>query len=103
MKQMHWMILPFLICSFGLVFGQDALASQPVAIPYFLRLERLPPYMDVCILVRSDGQYHLEILGREKIRILEGTLTNTAMDGLKEATSSEKLIQLQQQDIRTLW
>jgi hypothetical protein len=98
---MRWMILPFLLCSIGLAFGQDAPTSQTGAIPYFLRLERLRPYVDVCILVRSDGQYHLEILEREKIRILEGTLSNTAMDGLRQTASSEKLAQLQQQDIRT--
>src|SRR3989442_15970668 len=98
---MRWMILPFLLCSIGLAFGQDAPTSQTGAIPYFLRLERLRPYVDVCILVRSDGQYHLEILEREKIRILEGTLSTTVLDGLKQTASSEKLIELQQQDIRT--
>jgi hypothetical protein len=95
---MRWMILPFLLCSIGLAFGQDAPTSQTGAIPYFLRLERLRPYVDVCILVRSDGQYHLEILEREKIRILEGTLSNTAMDGLRQTASLEKLAQLQQQE-----
>lgn len=98
---MRWMILLSVLCSITLALPQDAQKSQPGAIPYLLRLERLLPYRDVCVLLRSDGQYHLEILEPNHTRILEGALSSAALRELGQISSSEKLAQLQQGDIRT--
>src|ERR1700704_3680441 len=98
---MRWLILPSLLCSIALAFAQDAQESQPGPISYLLRLERLRSYRDVCVLLRNDGQYHLEILDRDHTRVLEGALSTAALSELRQMTSSEKLAQLQQRDIRT--
>ena len=98
---MRWLILPSLLCSIALAFAQDAQESQPGRIPYLLRLERLRSYRDVCVLLRNDGQYHLEILDPDHTRVLEGALSTAALSELRQMTSSEKLAQLQQRDIRT--
>ncbi len=98
---MRWLILPSLLCSIALAFAQDAQESQPGPIPYLLRLERLRSYRDVCVLLRNDGQYHLEILEPNHTRILEGALSSAALRELGQISSSEKLAQLQQGDIRT--
>src|SRR5258706_14468959 len=97
------MILVSVLCSITLALPQDAQKSQPGAIPYLLRLERLLPYRDVCFLFRSDGQYHLGILEPNNPRILEGALSSAALRGLGQISSSEKLAQLRQGAIRTPW
>src|SRR5258705_8132309 len=98
---MRWMILPPLLCSIALAFPQDAKESQPGTISYLLRLERLRSYRDVCVLLRSNGQYHLEILEHDHTHILEGALSTAALSELRHMTSLEKLAHLQQRDIRT--
>src|SRR5256885_10367781 len=98
---MRWLILTFLLCRIALASDLDGPSNQPGAIPYLLRLERLGSIRDVCVLVRSDGQYHLEILEPNHTRILEGALQPAALSELRPMSSSEKLAQLQQRDIRT--
>ncbi len=58
-------------------------------------------WMILSFLLCSIGLAFGQDAPREKIRILEGTLSTTVLDGLKQTASSEKLIELQQQDIRT--
>ena len=66
---------------------------------YLLRLERLRRDHDSCVLVQSDGKYHLEILYSAKTRILEGILPPDELRDLERMLLQDKLFQLQQSDI----
>ena len=70
-----------------------------MTVSYFLRMERLRSDHDVCVLVRRDGQYHLERLHPYGIRVFEGELPNGALGSLEALLTKDRLFQLQQSDI----
>lgn len=51
------------------------------------------------MLVRRDGQYHLERLHPYGIRVFEGELPNGALASLENLLTKDRLFQLQQSDI----
>lgn len=62
-------------------------------------MERLQSDQDVCVLVRRDGQYHLERLHHYGVRIFEGTLPDRELASLEELLTKDGIFQLQQSDI----
>ncbi len=66
-----------------------------------MRLERVRRAEDSCILVRSDGQYHLEVVTPEKVSVLESTLSPDSLRDLIRLLSQDRLFQLHQKDIHT--
>jgi hypothetical protein len=76
-------------------------ASQPSGIEssYLMRLERIREGLDVCVLVRGDGQYHLERHLSEKSKILEGNLDADEMHQVIHIVSDDQFFFLQQNQI----
>jgi hypothetical protein len=66
-----------------------------------MRMERLRRAQDSCILVRGDGQYHLEVVTPGKVSVLEGTLSPESLRDLIRLLSQDRLFRLQQKDIHT--
>jgi hypothetical protein len=76
--------------------AQDAAPSGPA---YLLRLERLRGLDDACILVRSDGPYHLEKDAGDKVDVYEGDLAADSLPQLERWVSADELFQLTQDKI----
>lgn len=83
-----------------LVLGQDSPTPESA---YLLQLERLQNGHFACVLVQSDGQYHLELRLPEKTGFFEGTLPPDDLRGLVRILSDDKLLHLQQSDIHSIF
>jgi hypothetical protein len=68
---------------------------------FLLRLERQTRDEDVCILVRRDGQFHLEriALGFDRSRVFEGTFPSADVSELEQMLNTDKLKDLTQSQI----
>jgi len=76
--------------------AQDAVPAAPA---YLLRLERLRGLDDACILVRSDGPYHVEKNAGDKVDVYEGELPADALQQLERWVSADELFDLTQEKI----
>jgi hypothetical protein len=66
---------------------------------YLLRLVHAHSYENVCVLLRGDGQYHLERETAQKTEIFEGTLALAEMQRIEHLLSAEELFQLTEDKI----
>lgn len=83
-----------------LVFA-DVCQSQETSSPYLVRMERQTREEDVCMLVLSDGRYHLERVAAGHPRIFEGTLASPALTELQPLLTANRLVDLQQGQIES--
>jgi hypothetical protein len=94
-------LVPLTLFLFGIsaltAFAQESAAPQSPS--YLMRMERIRPGDDVCVLVRGDGQYHLEHQFREEIQIYEGTLTTDDLQGIERILDGDELFHLSQKNI----
>jgi hypothetical protein len=67
---------------------------------YLIRLERMQPTQDACVLVREDGQYHFERLLATKIDIFEGVLAVQQMQALQQSIDNDEVRKLTQDKIK---
>lgn len=81
----------------ALATAEEQAVTTPA--PYLLRMERLRSDQDVCVLLRRDGQYHLERLHPYGIRVFEGKLPNRALASLENLLTRDELFRLEQSDI----
>jgi hypothetical protein len=76
--------------------AQDANPPTPA---YLLRMERQRGLEDACILVRSDGPYHMERDNGEKVDVYEGNLPEDALQRIEHWVGADELFQLTQDKI----
>jgi hypothetical protein len=99
MKQLS-ATLGLLVCCAGTLCSQAAPSSQSTKEPtYLMRLERIRKGEDVCVLLRGDGQYHLEFQTGQNVKVFEGELDP---DGVRQAihiVSLDQLFDLEQKRI----
>ncbi len=57
------------------------------------------PAEDVCVLLRGDGQYHLERLFANRTDIFEGSMSSVELQELRHVLDSDELFQLKQEKI----
>lgn len=76
--------------------GQNNAAGAP---PYLMRLVHARNYENVCVLVRDDGQYHLERETAQKTDVFEGTLAPADMQRIQHLLSAEELFELTEDKI----
>jgi hypothetical protein len=69
---------------------------------YLLRLERASHFQSVCILLRGDGQYHLERHEYQAVRIFEGGLDADELRNIFHIVSGNRLFYLEQKQIPDL-
>jgi hypothetical protein len=70
--------------------------NTPPTPAYLLRLERMTGLSDVCVLVRSDGPYHLEKNDSEKVDVYEGELPESDLRNIEHWVSADELFVLTQ-------
>lgn len=80
------------------VWGQTAASDNTP----LMRIERQIRVEDTCMLVRNDGQFHLErvVLGLGKTRIFEGNLPADSFSQLQQMLNADELKQLSQSQIK---
>src|SRR5215469_3575993 len=88
-------VCTFLVGSFS--FAQSSGSSAPL-----VRMERQTYDGDVCMLVKNDGQYHLERLapGMGQSRIYEGTLPEASLSDLQKILNTDDFKNLSQAKIQ---
>jgi hypothetical protein len=101
-RSRQWMLLLF----FGLrLSAQDDVAAQFANYPFRLRLEHTRGRehsredSTVCVLLRRDGQFHLEHRRGDETLVSEGRLSESDLAKLNLALDSDQLRQISQQKI----
>jgi hypothetical protein len=70
-------------------------AQDSVTAPsYLMRLVHAHTYENVCVLVRGDGQYHLERETAQKTDVFEGMLTVPELQRVQHFLSANELFEL---------
>jgi hypothetical protein len=75
--------------------------SQETRSPYLVRMERQTREEDVCMLVSTDGHYHLERVVATHPRVFEGTLASPALTELEPLLTANQLADLKQSQIES--
>src|ERR1700722_9500300 len=89
-----------LACAAGNLWAQAPSAPQAkTEAAYLLRLERVRNREGVCVLLRGDGQYHLERHTADKVRVFEGDLESGELHRLVRIVSGDQLFLLEQKQI----
>ncbi len=71
--------------------GQDSSATPP---SYLMRLVHAHVYENDCVLVRGDGQYHLERETAQKTEVFEGMLLLPELQKVEHFLSADELLAL---------
>ena len=89
-----------ILCS--VLSGLAALGQAPTESAPLMRMERQTRDEDVCILVRTDGQYHLErvALGLGKSRVFDGLIPADSVFQLEQMLNVDDLKQISQSQIK---
>jgi hypothetical protein len=81
------------------LWAQDDVAAQFANYPFRLRLEHTRPDSNVCVLLRRDGQFHLEHTRADETLVSEGRLSESDLAKLNLALDSDQVQQISQQKI----
>lgn len=95
MPKFSALTLSFLALAFVTICYSQNVPSSP----YLARVEHQTRSEDVCMLVLSDGHFHLERTEAGGARIFEGTLPPAALSELQPLLSANKLVDLKQSQI----
>jgi hypothetical protein len=87
------------VLALGVMPGAHAQSDASATPSYLMRLVRAHNYENVCVLVRDDGQYHLERETAQKTEIFEGTLPPPDMHRIQHLLSAEELFDLTEDKI----
>ena len=77
----------------------QAQAEPTAPTRYLMRLVHVHPHENVCVLVRGDGQYHLERETAQKTEIFEGNLTPAEFEHVQHLLSADELSDLTEEKI----
>jgi hypothetical protein len=91
-------VLGWLSC---LALAQGSSASAANQYPYLLRISRVIPHLESCVLVRRDGGYHLERDHDESSDVYEGELSAEELSRLQHWLDDEQLRALTRDQIVT--
>ena len=86
------------ICFLGIVSRAHCQDRAP-APSYLMRLVHARTHENLCVLVRGDGQYHLERELAQKTEIFEGSLPLTDLQRIEHLLSAEELFVLTEDKI----
>jgi hypothetical protein len=87
------------LLALGFTLGARAQSSEAQTPSYLMRLVHVGRYENVCVLVRGDGQYHLERDTAQKTEIYEGNLAPTELEHIQHLLSADELFDLTQDKI----
>ena len=64
--------------------------------PYLVRVQRTTPGNTVCVLLRQDGQFHLETSHGDRTKVLEGSLPSSELLKVQRMLDGDGLPRLSQ-------
>ncbi len=88
----------------GLAFPAQPQSTPQISsdsYPYLLRISRVVPHVDTCVLLRRDGGYHLERDHDDATEVYEGELTADELSRLHQWLDNEQLRKLTREQIMT--
>jgi hypothetical protein len=77
-------------------FGQSQRPADSEISPYLVRIQRTTPGNTICVLLRHDGQFHLETSHGDRIKVLEGSLPSAELLKVQRMLDSDGLPRLAQ-------
>jgi hypothetical protein len=77
-------------------FGQSQRPADPEISPYLVRIQRARPGNTICVLLRHDGQFHLETSHGDRTQVLEGSLPSAELLKVQRMLDSDGLPRLSQ-------
>jgi hypothetical protein len=75
--------------------------TPPEKHPYLLRISRATSHLDTCVLLKSDGNYHLERDHDDATEVYEGELPGEELSSLQQWLDNEQLRKLTSDQIVT--
>jgi hypothetical protein len=60
-------------------FAQNQRSADSTISPYLLRVQRKTPRSAICVLLRQNGQFHMETTSRDRTKVLEGSLRSSEL------------------------
>lgn len=80
----------------GILFGysQTEHPANTESSSYLMRIQRTTPRSAICVLLRHDGQFHLETTHDDRIRVMEGSLPGSELLKVQQMLDSHGLPQL---------
>ncbi len=78
---------------------QDSVADQIANYPFLLRLEHTTKGSRVCVLLRRNGEFHLEHTHGDETEVSEGRIPDAELVTLKGALNNDELQRISQQMI----
>lgn len=79
--------------------GQSSPPASSGGYPYLLHLETVTFDDQACVLLRRDGQFHLEVQKGERTKVFEGTLSDAKMIEVEKLMNDDGLRQLTERQI----
>jgi hypothetical protein len=77
-------------------FGQSKRPADSEISPYLVRVQRTTPGNATCVLLRHDGQFHLETSHGDRTKVLEGPLPSAELLKVQRMLDSDGLPRLAQ-------
>ena len=97
---MRWVLVRFVsavLISGGVpAFGQNQRPADAEISPYLVRVQRATPGKTICVLLRQDGQFHLETSHGDRTKVLEGSLPSAELLKVQRMLDSDGLPRLAQ-------
>jgi len=75
-------------------FAQSERPADSEISPYLLRVQRTTPGNTFCVLLRHDGQFHLETSHKDRTQVWEGTLPNSELLKVRRMLDSDDIPRL---------
>jgi hypothetical protein len=86
------------LISFGLpAFSQSERPADSEISPYLMRVQRTTPGNAICVLLRHDGQFHLETTHGDRTKVLEGSLPSSELLKVQRMLYNDGLPRLSQE------
>jgi hypothetical protein len=77
-------------------FGQSQRPADTEISQYLVRIQGATPGNTICVLLRHDGQFHLETCHGDRAKVLEGSLPSAELLKVQRMLDSDGLLQLSQ-------
>jgi hypothetical protein len=77
-------------------FAQSERPADSEISPYLVRVQRATPGNTICVLLRHDGQFHMETSHGDRTKVLEGSLPSSELLKVQRMLDSDGLPRLSQ-------
>jgi hypothetical protein len=96
-----WMLALLFGWAYPILPQSSPPAAAAANYPYLLRIQRIIPPLDTCVLLRQDGGYHLERDHEDTTEVYEGELSVEELSRVREWLENERLRNLTRDQLMT--